>query len=151
MQYPHYPMQMAEGPHSTTGHMMPAIPQSMPYMSHMPAFPMGYPPMYGQMPPQQMAQPYGYQPQMPLLSYEDSVRAYIQFKESKGKDPKTIADIDQALRTLSFVRPDIQFLHHITKRLILEYEALISDIPANYRKSKSLRSLRFEELKVAAH
>lgn len=150
MQYPPNPMPVGEGAQPHPEHHTHMMSHPMPYMQQMPAYPMGYPSMYGHMYPQPMPHAYGHQPQMPLLTLDEAIKAYVQFKESKGKDPKTTADIDQALRTLRFVRPDIQLVNHITKRLILEYEALIAEIPANYRKSLRLRHLRYEELKFAA-
>lgn len=156
MEKPPYPTPTGPYPQPQS-QMQPTQPMSMPgtlsqmaYMPQMPAYFPGYPPMYPQMHPQpMMAQPYSPQPQMPLLTLDEAIKAYVQFKESKGKDHKTLADMELALRTLNFVRPDIQYVNQITKRLILEYETLISEIPANYRKSSKLRHLRFVELKAA--
>ncbi|MBI1308639.1 MAG: tyrosine-type recombinase/integrase [Proteobacteria bacterium] len=106
-----------------------------------PGMPMPYP--YMHMPP-------GYQP-MPLITLQEALFGYVRYKESKGKDHKTITDIELSLRTLPFVRPDIQYINQITKRLILEYEALVSQLPANYRKNHKLRKLRFGELCEVAH
>ena len=168
MQYPNYPQiaavepQAFSHPQPIQPYLMPLQPMQMaPQMAYMqqampqmPAYHHSYPPPYPYPPqPMGMAPQYHYsppQPQMPLLSFDEAIRAYIDFKMSKGRDKKTIADIDQALRMLSFVRPDIQFVHHINKRLILEFETLLSDVPANYRKTPRLRNLTFETLKLAA-
>ncbi|HEX2859077.1 MAG TPA: site-specific integrase [Alphaproteobacteria bacterium] len=111
-----------------------------PLMQVTPAMP--YPHPYMQMPPQ-------FQP-MPLITLPEAIMGYLNYKEAKGKDRKTITDIDLSLRTLSFVKPEIQYLHQITKRVVLEYEGLVADLPANYRKNHKLRSLRFSELRYVA-
>src|SRR6478609_4019713 len=105
---------------------------SMPYQPAYPAYPgqpmpygqmpPGYPPMY---PPMPQAYPYGSQP-MPMLTIEEAIKDYIRFKQGKGKDHKTLADIELSLNTLSFVRPDIQYVHQINKRLVLEFETLVA-------------------------
>ncbi|RYD50630.1 MAG: site-specific integrase [Sphingobacteriales bacterium] len=94
--------------------------------------------------------PYGGQQPMPMLSIEEAIKGYVQYKKFKGKDPKTLSDIELSLKTLSFVRPDIQYVHQITKRLTLEYETLVAQIPANYQKTKALRNLSFPQLHRAA-
>lgn len=101
---------------------------------------------YGQVPPNTQFQ----QPMMPLISMDEAIWGYLRFKESKRKDKKTIDDIELSLRTLSFIRPDIQYLNQITKRLIFEYEGLVAELPANFRKSSKLRNLRFDQLKHVA-
>lgn len=86
------------------------------------------------------------QQQMPLITLNEAISGYLRYKKSKGKDHKTLTDIELSLHSLSFVRPDIQYINQINKRLILEYEALIAQLPTNYRKSHKLRNLRFGEL-----
>lgn len=86
----------------------------------------------------------------PMIPLQEAIKGYVRFKQAKGKDSKTVSDIELSLNTLNFVRPDIQYLHQITKRLIFEYEILIAELPANYRKTARFRNLSFEQLRVAA-
>lgn len=87
---------------------------------------------------------------MPIIPVMEAIQGYVRFKQAKGKDSKTLSDIELSLHTLMFVRPDIQYLHQITKRLIFEYEILIAELPANYRKTARFRNLSFEQLRLAA-
>jgi integrase len=85
-----------------------------------------------------------------MIMVENAISDFLKYKISKRKDHKTIHDIELALRTLLFVRPDIQYLQQITKATILEFEMLVSQVPAHYRITKKYRSMTFRELQVAA-
>ncbi len=145
MGYAPYP---AHQPQMQPGQPMQPMPAPMGYMPQMPGYPPGYPPMYPMypqpmMPPQQ-------QPQVPMIPLETAIQDFARYKESKGRDKKTITDMELSLHMLPFVRPDIQYVHQITKRLILEYEALVTELPVNYRKNHKLRHLNFQALKAAS-